>query len=74
MAVLRGLWVSSPTEVLLVTVVMHLPEGGEAEQKTVQWIVFPPNARSGSSGPGAQALPGGAVDLDFERSLPTQSE
>jgi hypothetical protein len=39
------------------------PEGGEADQKTVQWTVFPPNARARLRGPGVRALPGGASAL-----------
>lgn len=31
------------------------PRGDEADQKTVQWTVFPPNARARLRGPGGRA-------------------
>lgn len=35
----------------------NAPEGGEADQKTVQWTVFPPNARASLRGPGCRRDP-----------------
>ncbi len=38
--------------VLLVTVQKRPPEGGEPDQETVQWTVYPANARARLRGPG----------------------